>query len=137
MKKMIVIQGPTNHGKTLTLIKVYGILREKCGEVVDYFPDEYDIRVILHDVNGLKVGICSQGDPNSRQKEDLKCLVQEGCDIIFCAARTSGMTVENIQAYEEIYDITFVPQPFVEGDDSMQEQSNEKMARELIALAGL
>jgi hypothetical protein len=67
----------------------------------------------MRGVNGLAVGIESQGDPNSRLKRSLPAFAAAKCDIIFCACRTSGMTVDWINALSAAYIIHFVAQTVV------------------------
>ncbi len=65
----------------------------------------------MRGVNGLVIGIESQGDPtNSRLQHTLSAFAAAKCDIIFCACRTSGMTVGWINALSTTYSIQFVGQ---------------------------
>lgn len=63
---------------------------------IDY---TYDIRVVIT-IDKIKIGIESQGDPNSRLFDSIKYFVKINCDIIICSTRTSGSTVE---AVNELY----------------------------------
>ena len=47
-------------------------------------PHTIDVKAIM-DINGHKVGIESQGDPNGRLKESLSDFVKAKCSIIICA----------------------------------------------------
>lgn len=91
---VIVIYGPSNLGKSETV-------RETANLLLAAFPN-HSIQVInagsdityIVDIMGVKIGIESQGDPGSRLFQSLQTFVIQGCDIIVCACRTSGMTRE-------------------------------------------
>lgn len=53
---------------------------------------EWDVTVIVT-INGIKIGVESQGDPNSILFKSLPFFVEENCDIILCATRSGGATV--------------------------------------------
>ena len=137
MKKIIALKGAGQRGKTSTIKIVYANFLEKYAKIIDYFPSEHDIKILMQDVNGLKIGIESGGDPNSRLKDSLKDFHKAGCDIIFCATRTSGMTVDWVDAYSKQYEIVYFEQTAVEGNEKQQEKSNKAMAQKLITAAGL
>lgn len=102
MKTLIAISQSSNKGKTSTLFELGKILGEK-GFIIDerFFPlnnptDVQDFRLVLN-INNLIVGIESLGDPYSKLKERLEYLVEGfGCDIIICATREKGATVESV-----------------------------------------
>jgi hypothetical protein len=68
-----------------------------------------DIQVIIT-IGKVKIGIESQGDPNSRLFESLKMFSSANCDIIICSTRTSGRTVNAVSALHSShgYDIVWV-----------------------------
>jgi hypothetical protein len=59
-----------------------------------YFVDHYQI--IISNINGHKIGIERERNPYSRLGDSLNDFETEGCDIIFYASKTSGMTVDRI-----------------------------------------
>lgn len=91
-KSVIAIYGQAGRGKSATI-------REVANQLMISFPnntlqiinDGGDITYII-EINDIKIGIESQGDPNSRQPISLIDFVAANCDIILCACRTSGMT---------------------------------------------
>ncbi|MDN3670727.1 hypothetical protein QWY93_15490 [Echinicola jeungdonensis] len=91
-KTAIAIYGQAGRGKSATI-------REVASQLMNAFPnhtlqiinDGGDITYII-EINGVKIGIESQGDPNSRQPRSLADFVAANCDIIICVCRTSGMT---------------------------------------------
>jgi hypothetical protein len=68
-----------------------------------------DIQVIIT-IGKVKIGIESQGDPNSRIFASLTKFSFDNCDIIVCSTRTSGATVYAVSALHTShgYDIVWV-----------------------------
>jgi hypothetical protein len=61
--------------------------------IIDYSAD---IQVTIT-IGEIKIGIESQGDPNSRLFKSLKKFSSDNCDIIVCSTRTSGATVDAVE----------------------------------------
>lgn len=107
MKKTIIANyGDPNLGKT-TSVK---LVCDKLSKIADnvrplYNPDQLngDICVIVT-INGVQVGISSQGDPWSGQKSLLDELVGNGCPII-TACRYMGVTEKNVESFQPDYRI--------------------------------
>lgn len=111
MKKYVLAnQGRANQGKsksiiniTEALVKMYPNYSRKDGQL-DYSQDIY----IILEINNHLIGIESQGDPNSRLKSSLIKFVNEKCDIIICATRTCGETVNAVNKLKnDDYNIIF------------------------------
>lgn len=93
-KILIAVSGTAHIGKSSAILAVL-------NNIENYFP-QADVKVIipgsdvkaLVKINNIVIGIESQGDPNSRLKESLQDFAAQNCDIIVCASRTSGMTVD-------------------------------------------
>jgi hypothetical protein len=83
-----------------------------------------DITVII-EIDGIKIGIESQGDPQSRIFLSLPFFVQNECDIIICACRNRGDTVWEVEKLHDNnnYDIIWVANP-----RSWQKRSEEQCA---------
>ncbi len=131
--KIIAIRGTANVGKSTTIREVYSILIEQheYNVINADFLQNIDIRVVI-EKNGVKVGIESQGDPNSRLEESLNEFERIGCEIIVCATRTSGMTVRWVNAKRPLYSVNWKEkQP--ENVETRQFASNLNMAREIVA----
>ncbi len=56
-----------------------------------------DLTVVMT-IDDLKVGMESQGDPNSRLFNSLDHFVKIGCKVIVCATRSRGATVEAVNS---------------------------------------
>ena len=112
MPHLFALQGPGNCGKSDTLTRLFHALQIKypSATIQALHSGTKDIVVIMRGVNGLVVGIESQGDPNSRLQQSLPAFAAAKCDIIFCACRTSGMTVGWVNALSATHSIHFVAQ---------------------------
>lgn len=102
MKKLVCVWGSANYGKTSAIIEFDRILNANYASNIQQIrslgnsPD--DIQRIYR-IGKLTIGIESQGDPNSRQKTSLTLFGKNKCDIIFCASRSKGGTVANVDNF--------------------------------------
>ncbi|UTW47126.1 ATP-binding protein [Bacterioplanoides sp. SCSIO 12839] len=93
MNRVIALFGPGNSGKTSTLRIVHQqLLKMDFDTMEKYHKSHVDIREIFI-IDGVKVGLETQGDPYSRLAESLELFKKIGCKIIICASRTRGSTV--------------------------------------------
>jgi hypothetical protein len=102
LKNVFALTGKAKMGKSQTIRTVVEMLTTK-------YPDarfEYnvttrvDTRVVLT-IGVLKIGIESQSNPKTRLiKESLNLFERIGCDVIICATRTSGSTVDAVNALQ-------------------------------------
>lgn len=138
MADVFALQGPGNCGKSTTLIQLSQILQAKYpgAAVQAIYPNSstIDIAIIMRGVNGLTVGIESQGDPGTRLQRSLPTFAAARCDIIFCACRTSGMTVSWVNALSPPYRIHFVLQKRVTTNHAA---TNAATAASLMQQAGI
>ena len=111
---IIALQGKSYTGKTSTIREFRNILKEAYSVFNEQvFEENKDIKTIIeitHNGEKVKIGIESMGDPYSRLvTEKLKDFISAKCDIIICACRTSGMTVNVINqvASENQYNLIF------------------------------
>ena len=114
MEDVFALKGPSKMGKSQTIRTVVEMLTEKHPDAaIEYnHPTKVDVRVVLT-INGLKIGIESQGDPNGRLvKESLDLFVRIGCDVIVCATRTSGATKDAVDALQsQGFNVHWLEQP--------------------------
>lgn len=126
MNTIIAIKGIGNTGKTEAIKNIYHLLKSKYPKArIENKICELDIRVIFT-VNGVKIGIESQGDPSSRLFESIPLFVKSQCNIILCATRSRGKTVQLIKEQEN-YEIVWHEKSFVRGKEE-QKKSNAEMA---------
>ncbi len=113
MKKTVIANwGHARQGKSDTVKRIARIILSNFPQattippVIDFSTD---IKVIIT-IDKLKIGIESQGDPNSRLFESLNEFAKENCDLIVCSTRTSGATVDAVSELNSSsgYDIIWV-----------------------------
>lgn len=108
MRKLVIAnRGAGGIGKSSAIKAVYQLLKDK-----GYKPDEEvwqggDIKAIFK-INGVKVGISSQGDPGSSMEDNMEDFVKKECGIIVTACRMKGDTYRKVYCdlgEEQDYDI--------------------------------
>jgi ABC-type multidrug transport system ATPase subunit len=130
MKTVIGLYGPANAGKSATLRKVYELLKAKHPNApVTHEIINHDVRAIFN-INGHRIGLESQGDPGSRIFTSISLFVREECEIIVCATRTRGQTVEVIENLKPQYSIKWIPK-LREPDEAQHEQINKALATDI------
>jgi len=136
MPHLYALQGPGNCGKSDTLIRLFKALETKYPSATIYalHRGTKDIGVIMRGVKGFVVGVESQGDPNSRLQHSLPAFAAAKCDIIFCACRTSGMTVGWVNALSAAYSVHFIAQTQVANNHAA---TNSVTASSLMQQAGI
>ena len=136
MPELFALQGPGSCGKSTTINNLYNSVCSKypSAKVQVLHGKTADIAIIVTGVNGLVVGIESQGDPDSRLQKTLSTFARAKCDIIFCACRTRGMTVGWVNALSPQYNINFVQQNQIANNYAA---ANSAMAEFLMQKAGI
>ncbi|WP_313599318.1 hypothetical protein [Epilithonimonas vandammei] len=134
MKNIYAFYGRGDIGKTSTIKEVYNLLIKKFGKEIiietntNILSVKGDIRVTVK-IKGKLIGIESQGDPDSRLKASLDIFVKMDCDIILCATRTRGSTVDFVKELEPEYKIEWIKKyDFGNGF----EQKNKEQAEEIL-----
>ena len=94
MKTIICLYGGAGIGKTSSIRAVWDRLNISNQPPLHQSAD--DICAIVPFCNST-IGIASQGDPYSAQDEWLEELMNLGCEIIVCASRTKGSTVDAVE----------------------------------------
>lgn len=130
-KTIFVLQGKSSVGKTTTIKKIYNLLiNELSAERVNANSEvlnKNDIRVILK-IDNVYIGIGSEGDPGSELDKNLEIFVKNQCQIIICACRTRGRTVDWINKYSNEFKIEWIRK----NPSNNQDESNEKYAKEVV-----
>ncbi|MDO8206988.1 MAG: hypothetical protein Q7T38_04095 [Gallionella sp.] len=134
MKNVVIaLRGAANQGKSSSIKQAFSLLKQKLS--IDSISHEItgaDIRAVLT-IGNIKIGIESQGDPNSRLTESLKLFTSLGCQIIICATRTRGATVKAVQDLNPSYTITFINK-VGEKEVSKQAAVNLATANQIVTL---
>ena len=110
MKKVIYIKAPSNRGKTEIIVDVYQkFLDDKWESDQEFKKKEADAGNKKKDIcdvlmkGNVKIGFSSCGDPsggdlhNSQHTKWLKALKKQKCNLILCACRTRGETLDSIK----------------------------------------
>ncbi|MBN2589865.1 MAG: hypothetical protein JXA96_08375 [Sedimentisphaerales bacterium] len=130
MKKVIALWGCSNVGKSSTIKQVCELLLAKYPKTKkEHGIFRVDIRVVLI-INGVKVGIESQGDPGSRLSESLSLFAKMGCKVIVCATRTKGQTVDAVNKLKPNYEVIWREQ--IATKSANWESNNLEMAKWIV-----
>lgn len=118
-KTIIALWNSGNKGKTETLREFSNILintypnNTAISPIPLNVPTKGDFRIVV-EINGITVGIESQGDPNTNLRARLLDLANNfNCDLILCTTRTRGDTVHAVEnlhynfGYETIWTSTY------------------------------
>lgn len=113
-KTIIAVHGRAGEGKSETIKKVCEIILRDFPNAIPSKKPNYSGDILLTiQLDKIKIGFESQGDPNSRMIYDdtIKKLADielnkelGGCDIIICATRTGGMTVKKVDKIAHNYE---------------------------------
>jgi hypothetical protein len=116
-RTIIAIWGGPSQGKTSTIRELVDVIRQGYPNAhVNILIDRTDIKVIIT-IGTVIIGIESQGDPpGKRLEQSLIEFASIPCDIIVCATRTGGHTVQVVESFHPPYDIIW----------STNHRSNEK-----------
>jgi hypothetical protein len=136
MSHFVALKGKGSSGKTETIKLVFQLLQNKYPNAMVNLltPNTIDVKAIMV-INGHKVGIESQGDPNSHLQQSLSDFVNANCSIIICATRTYGMTVDWVNNYSGGNQIDFIQQNYAVVDS--HSMVNNQTALQIISTAGL
>lgn len=111
-KTVFAIWGQAQQGKSDTVKRIAQEIIAAYSEAItspETISYSNDIQVIIR-IGKIKIGIESQGDPNSRLFSSLKMFSSANCDIILCSTRTSGATVHAVKSLQSShgYEIVWV-----------------------------
>jgi hypothetical protein len=129
-KKIFAICGLSNSGKSTTIRLVYDSLLStyKIPEQKNTILRK-DVYIILS-INGVKIGIASKGDPSTELAKRLSALKNAGCQLIICATRTRGETVDAVGNLKP-YEVHWFEKVRV-SDVSERNESNMTLARRIV-----
>lgn len=139
-KTIIANWGHAGQGKSETIRLVYDNLMNNHSGAISTLINPIgliggDIQVIIT-INGFTIGIESQGDPNSRLFQSIPLFVSHNCDLIICATRTSGGTVNlvNDTANNQNYRLIWSTNHRSTSNNITQNQLNQYSANQLTDL---
>jgi hypothetical protein len=134
MKTLIALRGAGNRGKSTTLSALIELIKAAYPNAkVEETRYKIDVTVVIT-IGKDKVGVETQGDPNSRLERSLKTFTDIGCKVIVCACRSFGRTVEIVnEAASRGYQVKWVEKASLQ-DIAKQAAANRACARELLAM---
>lgn len=107
MNKTIIVNfGEGDTGKTGSILLVYDKLRMVAkGNPVDREPDKKNKKDVCAwlTINGIRVGIASDGDLLAVVRDNLDFLTDAGCQIILTACRNNHDSVVLLNKYKNEY----------------------------------
>ncbi len=141
MNKLVIAnKGGSGQGKSSSIKKVAELLKEKYPNSFKYLEGGDspwgDVKAIVT-INGVKVGIESQGDPYSRIFVSIEDFLEKECDIMLLACRTRGETTQAVWALyeEEDYEIIWASNDrTTSGDEPTQKRLNNLYADRIVQL---
>ena len=127
MKKVFALKGRRNVGKSQTIRTVDELLRAKYpnATIEHEHRTKVELTVVLN-LNGVKIGVESSG----RIGSSFDLFVNLGCDVIICPTRTTGKTVNAVNALPG-YEVVWVEQQ-AQSAPFEQVLSNLAMARHIV-----
>ena len=142
MRKLVIAnRGTRNTGKTSSIKEVYYLLKSKGYRPLLeewQYEEGRDIKAIF-DVNGVKVGIESQGDQGYDMETTMDAFIEAGCEIIVTACWMQGNTYRKVYKnmgedldYDIIWYGHFVYQ--VLGAEEVQKTFNWRYAEQVVRL---
>lgn len=129
-KSIIAVRGPANVGKTTTIRRAYEELRRE-GRCIDQgrlFSTE--VIAAIWEIDGVKVGITSNGDLPEDLEENLARLLAAGCIVIVCATRTKGGTVKLVERLDK--EASFHPDWIEKRADADHDSGNRQKATVIV-----
>lgn len=142
MKKLVIAnRGASEIGKSAAVKCVYNLLKKKGFETIKeiwQYKEDADIKAVFI-INGVKVGVESQGDPGCDMEKTMEEFVNDGCEIIITACRTRSDTYRKVKDYlgtEKQFDIIWYAHYVYQamGQDSTRQKLNRKYAQQVVEL---
>ena len=135
MKKIIVLTGTANVGKSATLRRVEALLKERfprLREIAVLRRTRIEIRVVV-EIDEVRVGIDSRGDRAEHVEQALEALRREHCSIIVCASHTKGGTIEQVMQFanDHCYDVIPVSKTAAT-TEALQARADDLCAQDIV-----
>lgn len=140
MRKLVIAnRGAGGIGKSSAIKAVWQLLKKNGNKPVVEVWQGDDIMAVF-DINNVKVGISSQGDPDSCMEKNMENFVNDyDCGIIVTACRMKSDTYHKVIDFlgeDNDYDIIwyghYVYQ--VSGAEEVQENFNQRYAEQVVKL---
>lgn len=140
MKTILSVWNTAGKGKSQTIRELARLLLASYPAYVSIdpitisIPPDRDFLIVV-EVDGIRVGIASQGDPGTGLERKLRKLADEfNCDIIVCATRTRGESVKIVDRVANDYDYNTIWISTYQVGKRHQPMANQLKARHLLDL---
>lgn len=139
MNKLVIANRGTGQiGKSSSIKAVYQLMKDKGYALITEEWQGEDIKAIF-EIKGVKVGIESQGDPDSLMEPTMEAFVIENCEIIVTASRTKSFTYKKVTDYlgdENGYDIIWASHYVYQAPnaDETRDLLNTRYAQQVLQL---
>jgi hypothetical protein len=109
VKKVILLKGKPNRGKSHSLLKVYQMLIRKYDHWVSNLSEHSNVddklgktdTEVTVTIKRIKIGIQSEGDQVGKLKKSLKLFRKYKCKVIICASRPQAPTYDAVKKLEQ------------------------------------
>lgn len=148
-KLLIAIEGVSNSGKTTTLKEILSLLKKDPKTISVEIQNEVNIKktnafnipkigditcifeFALTNNKSLKIGVATGGDTLEIVSSNLTYFDNNNCDIVFCATKSRGQTVDYIHNYIDNKELIFLP--FYKAYDT--NRHDPKLAQDIVNTA--
>lgn len=140
MRKLVIAnRGAGGIGKSSAIKAVYWLLKKDMGIEPDVEVWQGDDIMAVFDINDVKIGISSQGDPDSWMESNMDDFVKKECGIIVTACRMKSHTYQKVYDYlgeDNDYDIIWYGHYVYQvlGAEEIQEIFNQRYAEQVVML---
>lgn len=132
---IIAVIGKSGSGKTTSIRAMLDTLHVR-GLISKQIPEKGDVEDDFN-INGIKVGVLSQGDPGTQLRERLAKMAARGVNVIVCACRTRGETFQAVTSASDKFECRVIwTSPYEDGysHDGIHKRLNSLKGEHLVAL---
>ncbi len=128
-KTIIALRAKADSGKTTTIAYAYRILADQ-HKLIFRGNGRKEINGDILEIDGVKVGFASKGDMDWLLEQEFTPLIEKGCMVIVCAARSAGNTNRFVEGFSD-FDVVWIEKV---RRDSERERDivNRRQANEII-----
>jgi D-arabinose 5-phosphate isomerase GutQ len=133
MKKVIVVRGISNSGKTTSIKAALDLIKSNPSTEVNLLKNGKDLIVVIS-INGVIVVIASAGDTEEILEALLEAIKNIKWDVLVCATKSRGRTVSFIKEFAKNYSCIWIDKVWSSED---RQTANEATALEILRHIGV
>ncbi|MDE9557900.1 hypothetical protein KKJ06_21555 [Xenorhabdus bovienii] len=132
-KSMLALKGAGDTGKTETLTLLIELLKSLDGVKCEKHKFKKE-SVAIFVINNIRIGISTSGDIESVLDKKVREFIVSDCNVIVCATRTFGVTVEAIKALarEYQYSLEWIDKSRADRNNKVEQFKKNKLDAEII-----